>query len=82
MPPKRSTPKRTPTPPRARPVAPDNPNTTPVMIRMDVGLQQELDAWVDRLNAAGEGPRWTRSDVIRVALQRALRERGAKGETP
>lgn len=58
------------------------PRTAPVMIRMEIGLQQELDAWVERLNAAAEGPRWTRTDVIRVTLQRALRERGAKGEAP
>lgn len=62
--------------------APLEPRTAPVMIRMEVDLQERLDAWVDQLNASSEGPRWTRTDVIRVTLQRALRERGAKGEAP
>lgn len=82
-------PKRTPskTPgraaaPKARAIAADNPNSVPVMVRMGGELLTELDAWVERLNAGATGPRWTRSDVMRATLQRAVRERGAKGESP
>lgn len=66
----------------AKATATPEPRTAPVMIRMEIDLQERLDAWVEQLNAASEGPRWTRTDVIRVTLQRALRERGAKGEAP
>jgi len=41
-----------------------------------------LNAWTERLNAAGTGPRWTRQDVVKAALVRAYKERGEKGEAP
>ena len=78
-----ATTRRTPTKTASKPAkATPEPRTAPVMIRMEIALQEELDAWVDRLNAEGDGPRWTRTDVIRVTLQRALRERAAKGDAP
>ena len=78
-----ATTRRTAAKPASKPTkAPPEPRKAPVMIRMDLELQEQLDAWVDRLNADTDGPRWTRTDVIRVTLQRALRERGAKGEAP
>lgn len=45
-------------------------------------LLKALDTWVDRLNASGTGPTWTRQDVVRAALIRAVKERGEKGEAP
>lgn len=41
-----------------------------------------LTAWVDKLNAAPTGPRWTRQDLVRAVLVRACDERGEKGEAP
>lgn len=70
------------TAPKGRPIAADNPNTEQLMVRVGAELLADLDAWIERLNAAGTGPRWTRSDVVRAALQRAVKDRGEKGETP
>lgn len=52
------------------------------MVRMDHALLEGLDAWVEKLNAGNTGPRWSRSDVMRATLARALKERGEKGEAP
>jgi len=43
---------------------------------------ERLTEWVDKLNATATGPKWTRQDLVRVVLVRALNERGAKGEAP
>jgi hypothetical protein len=78
-----ATTRRTAAKPTSKPTkATPEARTAPVMIRMELDLQERLDAWVEKLNTDSEGPRWTRTDVIRVSLQRALRERGAKGEAP
>ena len=45
-------------------------------------LLLSLDAWASRLNKGSLGPQWTRNDVIRAVLQRAVDERGKKGEQP
>lgn len=66
----------------ARPVADDNPNRAAVMVRMEPALLEGLDAWVAKLNAKNDGPRWTRSDVMRALLKRGVSERGEKGEAP
>lgn len=78
MPPKTS---RKPTP-APRPFAADNPNTEQLMVRVPASLLEGLDAWVEKLNASGAGPRWTRSDVLRALLVRGVREKGAAGEAP
>lgn len=67
---------------KPRPVAADNPNTEPLTVRVAPKLLEELDAWIARLNARGEGPAWDRSAVVRVLLGKALREKGAAGEAP
>lgn len=41
-----------------------------------------LDAWVAKLNEAGVGPRWSRQDLVRAALIRALDAHADKGEAP
>lgn len=68
--------------PKARPVAANNPFTEQLPVRVDLATVQGLDAWVDALNAKSVGPRWTRSTVIRVTLERVLRERAPTGELP
>lgn len=45
-------------------------------------LIEDLDAWVDRLNEKSAGPKWTRQDVVKAALARAVRERGEAGKDP
>ena len=67
---------------KPRPMAATNPHTAPTMIRIEPALRDALDRWVERLNAANTGPAWCRTDVIRAALQRAVRERGEDGQTP
>ncbi len=68
---------------KGRRAAADNPNTAATVLRVDGSLLADLDAWVERLNSGNElGPKWTRSDLIRVVLTKAVRERGAKGEAP
>ena len=41
-----------------------------------------LDTWVGRLNHAIEGPAWSRQDLVKAVVKRALKERGEKGEAP
>jgi hypothetical protein len=65
---------------KAKP-APDD-GTVKVQFRFAPSLLASLDAWADALNAASSGPRWTRTDVVKAALERALKERGTKGEAP
>jgi hypothetical protein len=72
-------PKR-PAPKKGQPAAPEI-----VALNMNVPLDllAALDGWAEKLNADPTGsPRWTRSDVIRAALWRAVKERGEKGEAP
>lgn len=45
-------------------------------------LLEALDAWTERVNAERVGPQWSRTDVVRAALERAIRERADKGEAP
>lgn len=45
-------------------------------------LLAALDTWATRLNKAALGPQWSRNDIIRVVLTRAVEERGRKGESP
>lgn len=60
-------------------------SASPFALNMEISheLAAALDAWTAKLNSGPEGtPRWSRSDVIRSALWRAVRERGEKGEAP
>mgnify|MGYP006921772665 CR=1 FL=1 len=67
-----------------RPIAADNPNTEAILTRMPPELVQNLDEWVDKLNAKKKvgDPKWTRSNVILKVLSRVYEERGVKGEEP
>jgi hypothetical protein len=56
--------------------------TKSLFVYLPVDLVDGIDAWVDRLNEASDGPRWTRTDVVRRSLARSLEERGKKGEAP
>lgn len=64
-----------------RPV-PRPAGTTPLNINLPDELMEALTSWVDTLNEQSVGARWTRTDVVRTALTRAVEERGKKGETP
>ncbi len=57
-------------------------DVVPIVLRLPGNLVASLDAWVTRLNTDATVPQWTRTDVIRAALTRAERERGAKGQVP
>lgn len=56
--------------------------THAVTLYLPVAMVEGLDAWAEKLSAKGIGPAWSRSDVVRAALQRALEDRAAKGEAP
>lgn len=62
-------------PPPSRKVSADNPNTAQVALRVEGADLDALDAWVEELNAAATGPKWTRSDVLRALLKHGLRTR-------
>ncbi len=62
--------------------APKREASAAAVLRLEPSLMDGLDEWVERLNKDNAGPKWTRSDVIRATLTRALRERAAKGESP
>ena len=55
---------------------------SPVMVRLEPPVLAALDAWVARLNETTSRPPWTRGEVVRAALVRALEERGETGEEP
>jgi hypothetical protein len=65
-----------------KPSASKPAGTTPLNINLPDELFDSLDAWVERLNNELAGPRWTRTDVVKATLARAIRERGSKGEAP
>ena len=75
-----------PRPPKGNAVAPaavaEGVRASPVMVRLEPPVLAALDAWVARLNETASGPPWTRGEVVRAALVRALEERGAAGEEP
>jgi hypothetical protein len=56
--------------------------TRQALFYLPAGMLDGLDAWAAKLSAKGVGPAWSRSDVVRAALQRALDERAAKDEAP
>jgi len=45
-------------------------------------LLEALDAWKDAINAKGEGPQWSRSDLVKAVLKRAVDRNAGSGETP
>lgn len=69
-------------PKKAEPKRKPPPGTRSVLIYLPEALVTGLDAWVLALNEGKRGPQWTRSDVIKAALQRAVDERAPKGEEP
>jgi hypothetical protein len=71
-----------PTPSKAKRSVARPEGTTPLNINLPTAVFERLDAWVERLNAGSDGPRWTRTDLIRTVLVRALNERGDRGESP
>lgn len=71
-----------PSPSKAKRTTTRPEGTTPLNINLPTEVFARLDAWVERLNAQSAGPRWTRTDVIRTALVRALDERGDGGGSP
>lgn len=56
--------------------------TRQALFYLPAGMLDGLDAWAAKLSAKGVGPAWSRSDVVRAVLQRALDERAAKDEAP
>lgn len=62
---------------------PAKPEGAGVLFIRDAELAADCDAWVAKLNEANpDGPQWNRATLVRAALRRALRDRGAKGEAP
>jgi len=53
----------------------DNDKLTPFNMRMPDSLLEALDAWVDDLNKGRALGKVTRSDLIRVVLEKACRDR-------
>lgn len=49
--------------------------------RAPQALLDRLDAWAEKLNETTHA-RWTRNGIILAVVERALDERGAKGEAP
>jgi hypothetical protein len=47
-----------------------------VAVRLDAALVARLDAWCDAVRARTPGARITRSDGVRMLLERALKEEG------
>lgn len=77
MPPKSAKPKATPKRVVKRPEG-----TTQLNVNLPSELMDRLDGWVAKLNEAPTGARWSRTDVVRTLLVRALDDRGEKGEAP
>jgi len=71
-----------PTPSKAKRSVARPEGTTPLNINLPTAVFERLDAWVEHLNAGADGPRWTRTDLIRTVLVRALNERGDSGGSP
>ena len=43
-----------------------------LVVRMDTELIEQLDAYAEGLREEQPGPAWTRADVVRLLLTRAL----------
>lgn len=56
--------------------------TTQLNVNLPTEVMERLDAWLESLNSKPAGPRWTRTDIVRTVLTRALDEHGEKGEAP
>jgi len=55
--------------------------STSTLIVRDRALVLLIDGWLDRLAATGS-PGWTRTGLLRAVVRRAVRDYGARGETP
>ena len=51
----------------------------PITMNLPEGLVEQIDAWAQRLTENGP-VKWSRTDVVKAALRRALRDRGEDGE--
>ena len=68
--------------PAARPTPLRPKGTTQLSMNLPDDLVARLTAWVDALNENPEGARWTKTDVIRTLLVRALDNKASKGGKP
>lgn len=50
--------------------------------RVPNALLEALDKWAVALNTDPLVPQWSRNDILRAVLARAIRERADKGEAP
>jgi hypothetical protein len=66
----------------AKPKRQPPPGTAGAFFYLPEALLEALDRWTERVNESRTGPQWSRTDVVRAALQRAVDERAAKGEAP
>jgi hypothetical protein len=51
----------------------------PITMNLPEDLVEQLDAWAQWLTENGP-VKWSRTDVVKAALRRALRDRGEGGE--
>ena len=51
----------------------------PITMNLPEDLVEQIDAWAQRLTENGP-VKWSRTDVVKAALRRALRERAEDGE--
>lgn len=56
--------------------------TTQLNVNLPSELMSRVDAWILRINARLEGARWTRTDIVRTVLSKALEAHAEKGESP
>jgi len=49
-------------------------------VRMPVGLLRQLDAWLAEENEKRAWPKMSRSDLVRVILEKAVKERPDLGK--
>jgi len=57
-----------------------NPHRKPMMLRLSGDVMDRLDAWAEQLGGARAG--YSRTDLIRLAIARALEQRAAHGKRP
>lgn len=66
--------------PKPRPASKRPDGTTQLNLNVPTETMERLDAAVERLNERADGPRWTRTDLVKRALGRTL-DQIDKGET-
>jgi len=63
-----------------RSVSAKNPHRRPMMLRLAPEVMARLDAWAKQMGGARAG--YSRTDLIRIAIARALEQRAAHGKRP